>query len=76
VVEHLSVRDSIKGTLGGGLYLGTRKMRFLRDMQMSCRRASLFTGALLGNLEGFVCRDFWEKSISGFLFLDPEAIKI
>jgi hypothetical protein len=27
-------------------------MRFLRDMQMSCWRASIFIGALLGNLEG------------------------
>jgi len=34
------------------LYRGTKKMRFLRDMQMSCRRASIFIGALLGNLEG------------------------
>jgi len=27
-------------------------MRFLGDMQMPCRWASLFIGALLGNLEG------------------------
>jgi hypothetical protein len=44
---------------------------------MPCRLASLFIGALLGNLEGIhssgLLRD--KKSISGF-FLDPEAIKI
>ena len=28
---------------------------------MPCKRASLFIGALFGNLRGFVCRDFWEK---------------
>jgi hypothetical protein len=34
VVGHLSARDSMKGTMGGGLlYWGTRKMRFLRDLQ-------------------------------------------
>jgi hypothetical protein len=36
VVGHLPVRDSVKGTLGGGLlYWGTRKLRFLRDLQDS-----------------------------------------
>jgi len=34
VLGHLSAKDSIRGDLGGGLlYWGTRKMRFLRDMQ-------------------------------------------
>ena len=33
-------------------------MRFLRDMKMRSKRASLFIGTLLGNLEGLVCRDF------------------
>jgi hypothetical protein len=45
-------RGSVEGPRGGLLYRGTRKMRFLRDMQMSCRWASIFIGALLGNLEG------------------------
>jgi hypothetical protein len=36
VVGHFPVRDSMKGTLGRGfLYWGTRKMRFLRDLQDS-----------------------------------------
>jgi len=45
-------------------------MFFFEICKTPCRRASLFIGALLGNLEG-VClpgllRD--KKSISGFLF--------
>jgi len=44
-------------------------MRFLRDMQMPCKSASLSIGVLLGNLEGVhlpgLLRE--EKSISGFL---------
>jgi hypothetical protein len=35
VMGHLPVRDSMKGTLGGLLYWGTRKMRFLRELQDS-----------------------------------------
>jgi hypothetical protein len=36
VVGHLSVRDSMKGLLGGRLpYRGTRKMVFFRDFQDS-----------------------------------------
>jgi hypothetical protein len=36
VVGHLSARDSIKGTLGGGLLLGNPKDEvFLRDLQDS-----------------------------------------
>jgi hypothetical protein len=41
-----------RGPRGGVLYRGTWKIRFFRDMQMPCRRASVFIGALLGNLEG------------------------
>ena len=41
-----------RGLGEGSFHRGTRKMRFLRDMQMSCRWASIFIGALLGNLEG------------------------
>jgi len=54
---------------GGLLYWGTRKMRFLRDMQNALQRASLFIGALLGNLEGVRLpgRLREQKSISGFL---------
>jgi hypothetical protein len=55
---------------------------FTRDSEgeickMPFRRASLFIGALLENLEGVVCRDFCEtrKVYLGF-FLDPQAIKI
>jgi hypothetical protein len=35
----------------------------LSDMQMPCRQASLFIEVFLWNLEGILCRDFWEKSI-------------
>jgi hypothetical protein len=42
-----------EGNLEGGLlYWGTRKMRFLRDMQMPHKQTSIFIGALLVNLEG------------------------
>ena len=59
MVGHLSVKDSIKGTLGGGPLLGKAKHGFFLEIwKMPCRRASLFTGALLRNLEGFVYRDF------------------
>jgi len=44
-----------EGDLGGGLlYWGTQKMRFLQVCKIPCRRVSLFTGTLLGDLEG-VC---------------------
>jgi hypothetical protein len=55
VVGRLSVRDSVKGTEGGVLYWGTRKMRILRDMQ---KLVSLYIEALLGNLQGFICCEF------------------
>ena len=47
-VEH-SLSLSLKRLRGGGprgglLYWGTRNMRFLRDMQMPCKQASLSTG--------------------------------
>ena len=60
--------DSLKRLRGRGLgegsfHQGTWKMRFLRDMQMSCRRASICIGALLRNLEGIhlpgLLRDGW-----------------
>ena len=51
-------------------YRGTCKMRFLKDMQMLCRRASLFIGALLGNLEGIRLPGLLREmnSISEYLF--------
>jgi len=62
VVGHLSIRDSIKGTLGGALYWGTRKLRFLRDMQMPCRRASLFLqGPCWGTWRGLFAGTFERK---------------
>ena len=67
MVGHLSIRDSIKGTLGGALYWGTRKLRFLRDMQMPCRRASLPIGALLGNLEGVRLPGLFEREEKVYL---------
>ena len=54
-----------EGDLEGGLrYWGTRKMRFF----WPCKRASLFIGALLGNLEGVCLPELLRenKSISGF----------
>ena len=48
----LSQEAPWRGPRGGLLYRGTWKMRFLRKMQMSCRRASMLIGALLGNPEG------------------------
>ena len=43
-----------------------------------CKRAALSIGALLGNLEGVHLPGLLRvmKSISGFLFLDPEDIRI
>ena len=41
-------------------------MRFLRDVQKPCRRASLITGALIGE-PGGVCFLGLLRSISGFL---------
>jgi hypothetical protein len=62
VLGHLSVRDSVKGALGRGPFTGEpERWGFWEICKMTCRRASLFTGALLRNLEEFVCRDFWEK---------------
>jgi hypothetical protein len=44
---------------------------------MPCRWPSLFTGALMGNLEGFVAGTFERKEKYIWVpFLDPEAIKI
>ena len=40
------------GFEGGLLYLGTRNMRFLRDIEMPCKWASVSIGAILGNMEG------------------------
>jgi len=59
-----------EGDHGGGLlYWGTLNMRFLRDMKMPCKQASLSIGTLLGKLEGVrlpeILRE--KKSISGFL---------
>jgi hypothetical protein len=59
-----------EGDLGGGLlYWGTLKMRFLRDIQMPCKQASLSIGALLGKMEGVLLPEILreKKSISGFL---------
>ena len=70
VVGHLSARDSIKGTLREGSFTGEpKRWGFWEICKMPCRQASLFIGALLGNLEGVhllgLLRD--KKSISGFL---------
>jgi hypothetical protein len=44
---------------------------------MPCRLASLFTGALLGNLEEFICWNFERKEKYIWVpLLDLEAIKI
>jgi hypothetical protein len=44
---------------------------------MFCKRASLFIGALLGNLEGIRLQGLLrEKKSSWVPFLGPEAIKI
>jgi hypothetical protein len=59
--------------LFGGIF-----MRFLRDMQMPCKRISLSIGALLGNLEG-VCLPGFLKKKKKYIwvpFLDPEDTKI
>jgi len=58
-----------RGLGEGSLHRGTWKMRFLRDMQMSRRRGSIFIGALLGKMEGFrllgLLRDGWRGSGDG-----------
>jgi hypothetical protein len=53
-------------------------MRFLRDMQMPCKRVSLSIGALLGNTEGVHLLGIFEGKEKYFLvfFLDTEVIKI
>jgi hypothetical protein len=46
-------------------------MRNLRDVNRPCKRAALYIGALLGNLEGVHLLGLFErkiKCISGFLF--------
>ena len=70
VVGHLSARVSMKGTLGEGSFTGEpKRWGFWEICKMPCKRASLFIGALLGNLEGVhwlgLLRE--KKSISGFL---------
>ena len=50
---YLSVRDSMKGTLGEGSFKGEPEDEvFDGYAKLSCRQTSLFIGALLGNLEG------------------------
>jgi hypothetical protein len=71
VVGHLSARDSIKGTLREDSCTGEpKRWGFWEIFKMPCRRAFLFIGALLGNLEGvrFPGLLRYKKSISGFLF--------
>ena len=47
-------------------------------MQMPCKRSSLSTGALLGNLERVYCPEHLreKKNYIWVPFLDPEVIKI
>jgi hypothetical protein len=53
VVGRLPVRDSMEGTLGGGLpYRGTRKMGFLRDLQDSLQTGLSFHGDPVGGPRG------------------------
>ena len=55
VVEYLSLWGTpLRGLRVGALYWVTWKTRFLRDVQKSCKRASLITGALIGE-PGGVC---------------------
>ena len=62
MAEHLSVRASIKGTSRECPLTGEPERRGFRKIsEMPCRRASLFIRDRMGNLEAFVCRDFWEK---------------
>jgi len=53
-------------------------MRFLRDMQMSCKWVSLSIRALLRNLEGFRVLGIFERKEKYILipFLDLKPIKI
>ena len=62
--------DSMKGTLREGSFIGElERWGFWEICKMPCKWASLFIGALLGNLEGVhlpgLLRE--KKSISGFL---------
>jgi len=70
VLGHLSVMDSMKRTLREGFFTGEpERWGFWEICKMLCKWASLFLGALLGNLEGVrfpgLLRE--KKSISGFL---------
>ena len=66
---HLSVRDSMKGTLTAHLLGNPKDKVFERYCKMPCKQASLSIGALLGNLEGVHLPGLLteKKSISGFL---------
>jgi hypothetical protein len=81
VVGHLSARDSVKGALKEGPFIGeTERCGFREICKMPCKWASLSIGTLLGNLERFRLLGFFreKKSISLFLLvaLDTEDIKI
>ena len=66
----LSTTDSIKGTLREAPFtVEPERLGFWEIRKMPCKRASLFIGALLGNLEGVYLLGLLreKKSISGFL---------
>jgi hypothetical protein len=57
VVGHLSVRDSMKGTLREGSLLGNLKDEVFDIYAKSPVNGPLSIGGLLGNLEGVICQD-------------------
>ena len=69
VVGHLSARDSMKGTLRENSFIGEpERWGFWEICKMPCKRATLFIGALMGNLEGVRLPGLFreKKSITGF----------
>jgi hypothetical protein len=51
---------------------GNRKIRFLRECKMPCKRSFLSTGILLGNMEGVrLPRLLREKKVNLGSFLGP-----
>jgi hypothetical protein len=73
LLGHMEVRFFNREFLFRGVH-----MRFSREIQMPCKRVSLSTGTLLGNLEGFSLLGFLreKKKYVWVPFLDTEAIKI
>jgi hypothetical protein len=73
LLGNMEVRFFLRAFLFRGIF-----MRFLREMQMPCKRVSLSIGTLLGNQEGVCLPGFFteKKKYIWVPFLDPEDTKI